>query len=87
MIDYKHFQNYQGISRIKHMFLNIATGFLMIKREVFDVLCKKHPDATFVNDIPGYASEKTNGNFWLFFETLVHPDTKRYLSENCAFYH
>ena len=66
---------------------NIGTGFLLIKRHVFDTLRKAYPNDIYQNDISGYDSPETKNNFWLFFDTMVHPDTRRYLSEDYAFCH
>jgi hypothetical protein len=64
---------------------NIATGFLLIERTVFDILIEKYPDSKYVNDVEGYMSKETDDNFYSFFDTMVHPTSKRYLSEDYAF--
>ena len=64
---------------------NLGTGFLLIERSVFDIMTAKYPDQKYENDISGYDMPETKGNFYLFFDTMVHPESKRYLSEDYAF--
>lgn len=63
----------------------IGAAVMLIKREVFDIMRAKLPDQQYVNDISGYDKPNTKGNFWLFFETMRHPVSNRYLSEDFAF--
>ena len=64
---------------------NLGTGFLLIERSVFDIMVAKYPEQNYENDIEGYDIPQTKGNFYLFFDTMVHPESKRYLSEDYAF--
>jgi hypothetical protein len=64
---------------------NIGTGFLLLKKNVFDVLRKNHPDAKYKNDIPTFRGRPEEDQMWTFFDTWCHPKTKRYLSEDYAF--
>jgi hypothetical protein len=64
-----------------------ATGMMLIERSVFDRMRDKFPQLRYRNDIPGYRNERTQGNFWSFFDTLVHPESKRYMSEDYTFCH
>lgn len=64
-----------------------ATGMMLIERSVFDRLREAFPDLRYRNDIAGYRNERTQGNFWTFFDTLVHPESKRYMSEDFTFCH
>jgi hypothetical protein len=64
---------------------NLGTGFLLIERSVFDIMVAKYPEQNYENDIDGYDIPQTKGNFYLFFDTMVHPESKRYLSEDYAF--
>ncbi len=63
----------------------LGTGFLLIRRCVFDRLIESYPDDRYENDIAGYDDSATRGNFWRFFDTMVHPESRRYLSEDYAF--
>jgi len=64
-----------------------ATGMMLIERGVFDRMREAFPQLRYRNDIPGYRNDHTQGNFWTFFDTLVHPETKRYMSEDYTFCH
>ena len=64
---------------------NIATGFLLIEKNVFEIMKEKYSDGKYINDVEGYMSEETNDNFYNFFDTMIHPVSKRYLSEDYAF--
>lgn len=64
-----------------------ATGMMLIERSVFDRMREAFPDLRYRNDIPGYRNERTQGNFWTFFDTVVHPESRRYMSEDYTFCH
>ena len=63
----------------------VGTGFMMIRRHVFEVMKSKLPDAGYINDIAGYQNQYTEDNFYTFFDTMLHPKSRRYLSEDYAF--
>jgi hypothetical protein len=63
----------------------IATGFMLIKREALEKLRDVLPSLQYKNDVPGYNTPAAKDNFYGFFDTLIHPETKRYLSEDFAF--
>ncbi|MDP3171702.1 MAG: hypothetical protein Q8M91_15330 [Polaromonas sp.] len=62
-----------------------ATGMMLIERQVFERLKSACPQLQYNNDVAGYDNPHTRGNFWTFFDTLVHPVSRRYLSEDYAF--
>lgn len=72
--------------------LDGATGFMLIKRSVFEKMAKAYPNLKFQPDQHlGEPHEKkydhhdkSKWNF-AFFDTMVDPDSKRYLSEDFAF--
>jgi len=64
-----------------------ATGMMLITRHVFERLQAAYPDLRYSNDVAGYDNPFTQGNFWTFFEPMVHPASRRYLSEDYAFCH
>ena len=69
-------------------FMRVAyagTGFMLIRREVFDALRRKFPEDHYANDADGYEAEGLKGHFWNFFEPMVHPQSKRFLSEDFGF--
>lgn len=64
--------------------LDAPTGFMMISQSTFDIM-KKHYPQTFECDNDTYINEFSLGNFHTFFDTMICPDSKRYLSEDYAF--
>lgn len=64
-----------------------ATGMMLIERQVFERLQLAFPELQYSNDVAGYDNPHTRGNFWAFFDTLLHPVSRRYLSEDYAFCH
>ena len=64
---------------------NVGTGFLLIKREVFTELFAKYPDAKYKNDIHAFRDRPEAEHMYTFFDTWLHPESKRYLSEDYAF--
>ena len=72
--------------------LDGATGFMLIKRQVFEKMAKAYPELKFKSDQPlNDTHDKTfnyhdNSNWnYAFFDTTIEPETKRYLSEDYAF--
>lgn len=62
---------------------DIATGFMMIKRHVIEKMVKQYPELEykpFANDQYG-----TGIKYYALFDTMIHPETKIYLSEDYAF--
>ncbi len=63
----------------------VSTGFMMIRRDVFETMRGLLPESAYVNDVAGYDNPHTRGNFYTFFDTMVHPKSRRYLSEDYGF--
>lgn len=63
----------------------LGTGFMMIHRSVFDKMRQAFPDDTYVNDLDLMKEDEFKDKFWLFFDTIRHPESRRYLSEDYAF--
>ena len=69
-----------------------ATGFMLIKKHVFEKMADHYPEKQFKPDQHINAPhdkefdyhETSNWNY-TFFDTMVEPETKRYLSEDYAF--
>lgn len=62
-----------------------GTGFMAIKRETFEKFKKEYPELEYK---PDHArTENFNGSRMIhaFFETVIDPETKRYLSEDYMF--
>ena len=60
-----------------------ATGFMMIKREVIDQMIEKYPELKYNNDLN--TPPELNPHFYAFFDTMIDPKDKRYLSEDYTF--
>lgn len=58
------------------------TGFMVIKRSVFEKMMKQYPELQYVSDSHGYENK---GLHYRFFDVMVHPESKRYLSEDYGF--
>ena len=61
----------------------IATGFMMIKREVFLKLIKQKPEIKYKNDIPAYTNYTYNDYMYDFFQTKIINE--KYVSEDYGF--
>lgn len=58
------------------------TGFMSIKRSVFERLMAAYPGHNYVPDSIG---EADRGLHYRFFDVMVDPETRRYLSEDFGF--
>ena len=72
--------------------LDGATGFMLIKRQVFEKMAKAYPELKFKSDQHLNQPHDTQFNYhdtsdwnYAFFDTMIEPETKRYLSEDYAF--
>ena len=68
------------------------TGFMLIKRDVFVRMAEVYPELKFVPDQhinqshdKEFDYHKTSDWNYTFFDTMIEPQTKRYLSEDYAF--
>ena len=76
------------VARMENGFVkvkDVATGFMMIKRNVFTAMKLKYPELQYKNNVAGYHNEQTADNFYTFFDTAIDPDSKVYLSEDYLF--
>ena len=60
-----------------------ATGFMLIKTDVFRKIIDKCPDLKYHNDVDGYMS--AGDNFYDFFTVGVNKSNKKYESEDYGF--
>lgn len=68
-------------------FMRVAdapTGFMVIKRKVFDLLIEKYPDYRYEPDWPK-GNVPGGGVHYRFFDTMIDPISRRFLSEDYAF--
>jgi hypothetical protein len=69
----------KGLIKLK----DAATGFMLIKREVFERMIKHYPELYFQNDL-NLDPEHEKWTY-LFFDVMHEKGTQRYLSEDYAF--
>jgi len=69
-----------------------ATGFMLIKKNVFERMASVYPELKFKPDQhinqphdKEFNYHKTSDWNYTFFDTMIEPETKRYLSEDYAF--
>lgn len=60
-----------------------ATGFMMIDRSVIDKMIEAYPDLKYNNDLN--TPPELNPYFYAFFDTMIDPRDRRYLSEDYCF--
>ena len=85
-------QREKGQLRLKDGLLELvdgATGFMLIKRGVLETMRDAFPELAYSNDsmeanLDGTTQVK-KVNHYAFFETMIDPNDKRYLSEDYAF--
>ncbi len=80
---------------VKNGFIEVldgATGFMLIKRQVFEKMAKAYPDLKFKSDQHLNDPHDKTFNYhdtsdwnYAFFDTIIDPESKRYLSEDYAF--
>ena len=58
------------------------TGFMVIKRNVFERMMKHYPELQYMPDSVGVEDK---GLHYRFFDVMVDPKTRRYLSEDYGF--
>eukprot|EP00798_Chlamydomonas_sp_ICE-L_P017743 gene17743-24103_t len=69
----------RGFARVKYG----ATGFMIIRRSVFDAMRMAYPDQQYVNDTLDEPAARPHN--WLFFDCALDPETRQYLSEDYSF--
>lgn len=62
-----------------------STGFMMIKRSVFDKMKEKYPSKVINQDTLINGKLQKTPEMWNFFDTLHNPEDKTYLGEDFAF--
>ena len=81
--------------KVKKGFIEVldgATGFMLIKRSVFKKMALAYPELKFIPDQHLNAPHDKSFDYhmtskwnYTFFDTMIDPDNKRYLSEDYAF--
>lgn len=67
--------------------LYVGTGFMMIKRNVIEKMVEAFPETKYANDVEGYfmPNQQNKDNFYMLFDCIIDPESKRYLSEDFTF--
>ena len=65
--------------------MEIGTGFMMIKRAVFDKFKEEYPHLNYKPDHLGQANFDGSRYIHAYFDTVIDPDSHRYLSEDYMF--
>lgn len=65
--------------------MEIGTGFMMVKREVFDKYAEEFPHLHYKPDHVGQANFDGTRYIHAFFDTVIDPQSHRYLSEDYMF--
>ena len=65
--------------------MEIGTGFMMIKREVFDKFKEEYPHLRYKPDHAGQANFDGSRYIHAYFDTVIDPESHRYLSEDYMF--
>ena len=65
--------------------LEIGTGFMMIKREVFPKFAEAYPQLKYKPDHIGQAHFDGSRYIHAYFDTVIDPASERYLSEDYMF--
>ena len=65
--------------------MEIGTGFMMVKREVFEKYAEEYPHLHYKPDHVGQANFDGTRYIHAFFDTVIDPQSHRYLSEDYMF--
>lgn len=65
--------------------MEVGTGMMMIKREVFGKFKEAYPEYSYKPDHIGQANFDGSREIHMYFDTIIDPVTKRYLSEDYFF--
>lgn len=65
--------------------MEIGTGFMLIKREVFIKFKQEYPHLSYKPDHIVRQNDDNNKYIHAFFDTVIDPDSHRYLSEDYMF--
>ena len=65
--------------------MEIGTGFMMVKREVFDKYKEEYPHLHYKPDHVGQANFDGSRYIHAYFDTIIDPQSHRYLSEDYMF--
>jgi hypothetical protein len=70
-----------GFARVRYA----GTGFLLIKRQVLEQMCRHYPSLQFRNEHSIADALASSSNRFALFECIIEPETGTYLSEDFSF--
>lgn len=65
----------------------VGTGLMMIRRDVIEALCARHPELRYAADALDRDSGLTSNHLTALFQPLIDPETGHLLSDDYAFCH
>jgi len=65
--------------------MELGTGFMMIRRDVFTRFAEAYPHLRYRPDHPGLADFQGDRHIHAYFDTVIDPGSERYLSEDYMF--
>ena len=65
--------------------LEIGTGFMMVRRDTFEKFAAAYPDLSYRPDHNRTAAFDGSREIHMYFQALIDPESKRYLSEDYMF--
>lgn len=65
--------------------MEIGTGYMLVKRGVFEVFKQEYPHLNYKPDHVGQANFDGTRYIHAYFDTVIDPDSHRYLSEDYMF--
>ena len=65
--------------------LELGTGFMMVRRDTFEKFKKEYPDYSYKPDHNRTVAFDGSREIHMFFQALIDPESKRYLSEDYMF--
>lgn len=65
--------------------LEIGTGFMMVRRDTFEQFAEAYPDLSYRPDHNRTKAFDGSREIHMYFQALIDPDNKRYLSEDYMF--
>ena len=82
LVDFAVSGNVKQVGESLYEIDSVATGFLLIKREVFEKILIFNKNLSYINDIDGYG---IGNKMWDFFKVGINSKTKVYDSEDWGF--
>jgi hypothetical protein len=81
--DPRHIEMVEGFAKVRYA----PNGFMLIRRNVMTAMRERHPELRYSGTHVGGSGTPAadNGNRFAFFDCLIEPETRVYLSEDYVF--